>query len=144
MSDEDSKIFVDEDWKGKVEREREEARKVAEEAATAEPQEDELEQQPEAAPFEALVSGLTMQAMHALGATAPQDAKEVMVDLPEAKYLIDMLLMLRDKTKGNLTPQEQGFLSQTIAELQQGFVIRSQQLQESAMRNAGVMPPNIG
>lgn len=143
MSDEDPKIFVDEDWKGKVEREREEARKAVEEPGSDEPESAEPAV-PETASFEALVSGLTMQAMHALGAMAPQDAKEVMVDLPEAKYLIDMLLVLRDKTKGNLTPQEQGFLSQTLAELQQGFVIRSQQLQEAAMRNAGFMPPEIG
>jgi hypothetical protein len=84
-----------------------------------------------------------MQAMVALGVMAPKDAKEVLVDLNEAKYLIDMLMMLRDKTKGNLTPKEQGFLSETLAELQQGYVVRSQQVQEAALRNAGVMPPDV-
>ena len=143
MADEEPKIFVDEDWKGRVEREREEARKAAEDAPAGEPAE-ETAPQPETASFEALVSGLTMQAMAALGALTPRDAKEIMVDLPEAKYLIDMLMILREKTKGNLTPQEQGLMAQTIAELQQGFVVRSQQLQEAAMQKAGVMPPNVG
>ena len=143
MSDEEAKIFVDEDWKGKVEREREEARKAAENQPDGEPAE-EAAAQPEGASFEALVSGLTMQAMAALGVMAPKDAKEVVVDLPEAKYLIDMLMMLREKTKGNLTPKEQGFMSETLAELQQGFVVRSQQVQEAALRRAGVMPPDLG
>ena len=145
MSGEEPKIFVDEDWKAKVQREQEEAKKAAEsqpkekaDQAVAE------EAQPETASFEALVSGLTMQAMVALGVMAPKDAKEVVVDLQEAKYLIDMIMMLREKTKGNLTPKEQGFLSETLAELQQGFVVRSQQIQEAALRKAGVMPPDLG
>jgi len=139
MSDEEPRIFVDEDWKAKVQREREEAKKAAEE----QPEQPAREAKPpEGASFEALISSLTMQAMVALGVMAPRDAKEVLVDLIEVKYLIDMLMMLRDKTKGNLTPKEQGFLSETLAELQQGYVVRSQQVQEAALRNAGVMPPD--
>jgi hypothetical protein len=131
---------VDEDWKAKVQREKEDAKKAAEEQPEQPADEVKL---PEGASFEALVSSLTMQAMVALGVMAPRDAKEVMVDLNEAKYLIDLLMMLRDKTKGNLTPKEQGFLSETLAELQQGFVVRSQQVQEAALQNAGVMPPGV-
>jgi len=141
MSDEEPKVFVDEDWKAKVQREKEEAKKPVEEQGEK-PAEEEAKQ-PEGASFEALASSLTMQAMIALGVMAPRDAKEVTVDLNEAKYLIDMLMMLRDKTKGNLTPKEQGFLSETLAELQHGFVVRSQQVQEAALHNAGMMPPGV-
>jgi hypothetical protein len=140
MSDEEPRIFVDEDWKAKVQREREEAKKISEEQPERPAEE---AKPPEGASFEALISSLTMQAMVALGVMAPKDAKEVLVDLIEAKYLIDMLMMLRDKTKGNLTPKEQGFLSETLAELQQGYVVRSQQVQEAALRNAGVVPPDV-
>jgi hypothetical protein len=138
MPDEEkSKIIIDEDWKARVEREKEEARKVAEEQAAHEPTpEEKATIQP--ASFEGLVSNLAMQAMISLGVLVPRDTKEVMVDLAEAKYLIDTIIMLRDKTKGNLSPEEQGFIAETLADLQQTFVLRSQQLQEAALRNAGV------
>jgi hypothetical protein len=139
MSNDEPKIFVDEDWKGKIEREREEAR-IAAESAPKEEIESEEEASNEAS-FESLVSGLAIQTLSALGAMAPPDAKEVMVDLPNAQYMIDLLLVLRDKTNGNLTPKEQGLLSETIAELQQGFVMRSQQLPESTLNQAGLTPP---
>ncbi len=134
MSDDNSKIIIDEDWKTRVQREKEEAANAPEEP------EAEAAEAPEAASFSGLVSGLTMQGMMALGVMAPRDAKEVMVDLDQAKYIIDTLMILREKTKGNLTPEEQGLLTQTLSELQQGFVVRSQQLQEAALRRAGINP----
>jgi hypothetical protein len=79
-----------------------------------------------------------MQAMMALGVLAPRDAKEVMIDLAGAKYVIDMLIILRGKTTGNLTPEEQGYLTETLADLQQTFVVRSQQVQEATLRGAGI------
>ena len=131
MADE-PKIIIDEDWKSQVQREKEEAAKKAEEAPE--------EQAPEAeeASFEGLISGLAMQAMIALGVLAPRDAKEVMVDLRGAKYVIDLLIVLRDKTKGNLTPEEQGYLAESLADLQNTYVLRSQQLQDAALRQAGI------
>jgi hypothetical protein len=39
-------------------------------------------------------------------------------DLQSAKITIDMLLMLRDKTKGNLTKKEEDMLTSTISNLQ--------------------------
>ena len=142
MTEETPKIIIDEDWKAQVQREKEEAARKS--AGT--------DEKPQAGPgapaasqgasFEALASGLSMQAMLALGMVAPRDAKEVTIDLIEGKYLIDMLMVLRDKTKGNLTPQEQGLLTQTIADLQQVFVVRTQQMQEAALR--GERPgPNV-
>ena len=145
MSDEERKIFVDEDWKVKVQREQEEAKAAAKNKPAEEPGENAAGEAPsEEASFEALVSGLTMQAMVALGAMAPKDTKEIVVDLHEAKYLIDMLMMLREKTRGNLAPREQGLMTETLAELQQAFVIRSQQLQEAALRKSGLVKPDLG
>jgi len=138
MADDDKpKIIIDEDWKSQVQREKEEARKKAEEAPKPE---EKPAPEAEEASFEGLVSGLAMQAMIALGVLAPRDAKEVMIDLRGAKYVIDLLIVLRDKTKGNLTPEEQGYLAESLADLQQTYVLRSQQLQEAALRQAGVDP----
>ncbi|MDR2427367.1 MAG: DUF1844 domain-containing protein, partial [Endomicrobium sp.] len=39
-------------------------------------------------------------------------------DLNGAQVTIDMLIMLRDKTKGNLTKKEEEMLSSTISNLQ--------------------------
>jgi hypothetical protein len=138
MADDDKpKIIIDEDWKSQVQREKEEALKKAEAAPK---EEEKAAPESEEASFEALVSGLAMQAMIALGVLAPRDAKEVMIDLRGAKYVIDLLIVLRDKTKGNLTPEEQGYLAESLADLQQTYVLRSQQLQEAALRQAGIDP----
>jgi hypothetical protein len=138
MADDDKpKIIIDEDWKNQVQREKEEARKKAEEAPKPE---EKAAPEAEEASFEGLVSGLAMQAMIALGVLAPRDAKEVMIDLRGAKYVIDLLIVLRDKTKGNLTPEEQGYIAESLADLQQTYVLRSQQLQEAALRQAGIDP----
>jgi hypothetical protein len=140
MSDEGPKIIIDEDWKARVQREKEEAEKAAATTKVEQPAGAGPAPQPEGASFEGLVSGLAMQAMVALGVMAPRDAKEVVVNLPEAKYVIDMFMILRDKTKGNLTPQEQGLIAETLAELQQGYVVRSQQLHEATLRGSGIRP----
>ncbi len=44
------------------------------------------------------------------------------VDLRAAKASIDMLSMLREKTNGNLTPGEQKFFENLLADLQMQFI----------------------
>lgn len=134
------KIIIDEDWKARAQREKEEASKQAEEATSATQEEEMIDP----TSFSGLVNTLAMQGLIALGVLAPQDVKEITIDLNEAKYIIDTLMMLRDKTKGNLTPEEQGMLTEGIARLQQVYVMRSQQLQEAAMREAGLNPEAMG
>lgn len=43
-------------------------------------------------------------------------------NLDQARYSIDILEMLRNKTKGNLSEDEQRFLNHVISELQLNFV----------------------
>ena len=172
MADEDRKIFIDDDWKARVQREKEEARKKAEveaaqkaaEAAQAAPAPngqpapaamageagadlpegmEEVPGQEEAPSFLALVSSLAAQTMFALGVLVPRDSQQVYVNLEEARYTIEIIDILREKTKGNLTPEEAGQLTATLAELQQVFVARVQQAQEQAMRQAGIDPANL-
>ncbi len=55
--------------------------------------------------FAALVSMLTTQALFALGLIRVRGEEEHEPDLEMARYNIDMLEMLSEKTKGNLTPE---------------------------------------
>ena len=48
-------------------------------------------------------------------------------DLGAAKEAIDMLLMLRGKTQGNLTPGETSFYDDLLADLKMQFVSMRQQ-----------------
>lgn len=139
MADEDGpKIIIDEDWKAQVEREREQAKQAKDETKTDKGDEPKRQPKPDKVTLETVVSTLGMQAMMALGMFAPKGTQEVQVDLVGAKMLIDMLMVLRDKTKGNLTPEEEGYLAQTLSDLQQGYVVRSQQVQEATLRSAGI------
>ena len=51
---------------------------------------------------------------------SPVDGK-IKRDLQGAQVTIDMLLMLRDKTKGNLTKKEEELISATVSNLQINF-----------------------
>mgnify|MGYP001766472333 FL=1 len=84
-----------------------------------------------------------MQGLIALGVIGPKDAKEVYVDIASARFIIDTLMMLREKTSGNLTPDETGHLSSALAELQRFYVARAQQVQEPALKQAGVDLNNL-
>jgi len=131
MSDsqeEDPKIIVDEDWKSKVEREKEAAEAVREEGQSQEsqseqgPPPDSPEAQLPAASFPALVTSLAAQSLMALG-QAPDPAEGHPVVRPDlAKHCIDTLGMLEEKTKGNLTPEESKMLSDILHDLRMIFV----------------------
>lgn len=129
MASDEPKIIIDEDWKARVQREKEEAAR----APAGEPQEVKAEEEPES-PFLALIGTLTMQAALALGMVAPRDSKEIVIDIGLAKWVIDVLMDLREKTRGNLAPGEQGHLTESISELQRVYVVRAQQAQEAAMK----------
>ena len=62
------------------------------------------------------------QTMIFLGEVPHPATGETQKNVAQAKFLIDTLVMLRDKTKGNLLPQEEQFLSSTLYELQLKYV----------------------
>ena len=71
MSQDEPKIFIDEDWKAQVQREKEQALKATEASGEAEPAEAEAEAAEEGdSRFLVLVSSLATQAMYALGLIA--------------------------------------------------------------------------
>ena len=74
--------------------------------------------------FEFLVFSLKMQAemrLGLLGFAASEDENEE-PDLPSARHAIDMLAMLAEKTKGNLSLDEQRLIENSLTELRFRFV----------------------
>ncbi|MBN2181379.1 MAG: DUF1844 domain-containing protein [Sedimentisphaerales bacterium] len=116
------KIIVDEDWKQEAQKEKEilAAQEKAEEENAQEQQEGRGQLPP--GNFAALISMLTTQALFALGLLQIKGQEHKEPDLELAKYNIDMLETLQEKTKGNLTKEEQTVLSNTLNELRMGYV----------------------
>ena len=48
------------------------------------------------------------------------------VDLEQARFAIDLLAVLQDKTRGNRTPDESAVLEEMLSTLRMGFVRLSQ------------------
>ena len=71
--------------------------------------------------FEKFVASLYMTSLMQLGLAAPQGEKP-MLDLIGARQTIDILGMLNDKTKGNLTPAEEGTLRNVLYELRMAYL----------------------
>lgn len=72
--------------------------------------------------FTSLVSFLATIALQHLGVIKNPLSKEVEKDLDLAKYSIDTLDMLKEKTKGNLTKDEESFFTNALADLKLSFV----------------------
>ena len=115
MSDE-KKIIVDSDWKEQVKKEKE---ILAEQEKTKEGVSQEM-QMPEAS-FEILVNLLATQAAYGLGLIPGEDGEPVL-NLPVSKLNIDLLDVLAEKSKGNLTEDETNHIKDTLAQLRMSFV----------------------
>jgi hypothetical protein len=71
--------------------------------------------------FERFMASLYMTAMMQLGLMHEQGGQPG-ADLIGARQTIDTLGMISEKTKGNLTPKEQGFLQNCLYELRMAYV----------------------
>ena len=134
----DPKIIIDEDWKSKVEAEREALDAAAEvqaeqqqtNFADASDQETTSEAEsptgsvplPPPADFSTIVSIFATQAMAAMGLVPGPDGKEPPKQLPVAKHLIDILGVLEEKTKHNLTDREASMLDSSLHQLRMVYL----------------------
>ncbi len=119
---EEKKIIVDEDWKQQAQKEKE-ILAAQEEAEKEEDREESKRRGPlPKGNFAALVSMLVTQAMFALGVLQVKGQEQREPDLDMAKYNIDMLEALQEKTKGNLTEQEEKVLENTLNEVRMAYV----------------------
>ena len=67
--------------------------------------------------FSFFVSTLAMQVSIFLGEIPNPVTNQKEENLPQAKFIIDTLDMLKTKTKGNLTPGEEGLLENILYNL---------------------------
>jgi hypothetical protein len=81
--------------------------------------------EPEGVDFTMLVNAMAQPALLFLGEIAHPATGEKKVDLEQAKIQVDLLDLLRVKSRGNLTSQEEGLLERVLYELRMLFVARS-------------------
>ncbi|MBY0373068.1 MAG: DUF1844 domain-containing protein [Bryobacteraceae bacterium] len=74
------------------------------------------------ASFEFLVLSLRMEAELALGLMRLDASEEAKVNLPRARHSIDLLGVLEEKTRGNLSIEEKRLLENTLTELRFRFL----------------------
>ncbi|MBP9853493.1 MAG: DUF1844 domain-containing protein [Candidatus Omnitrophica bacterium] len=102
--------FIDESWKDSVSKEKE---------IPAEETEKDV-------PFEInflnYITSLGFQALIFLGEIPHPMTNQKEENIPQAKFLIDTLVMIREKTKGNLEEKEENLLDASIYELQIKFL----------------------
>ncbi len=118
----EKKIIVDEDWKAEAQKEKE----ILAAQEESEEQKKEQTQRPAGSlpkgNFAGLVSMLTTQTLFALGLLQMEGQGQKEPDLELARYSIDMLETIEQKTKGNLTEEEEKVLTNTLGELRMGYV----------------------
>lgn len=72
--------------------------------------------------FSILTMSLASSAAMALGLAPDPQSGQINKDKEMARFNIDLLLMLKVKTKGNLSDDEQRFLDSVLADLQMKFL----------------------
>jgi hypothetical protein len=72
--------------------------------------------------FTTLVLSLSHSALLHLGDAPDPDGGELTVSLPMARQSIDLIAMLQEKTRGNLTGEEERTLSQALFDLRMRYV----------------------
>lgn len=77
--------------------------------------------------FSTYVVMLANTVMMLLGQVPDPATQQRYLDLPQAKHTIDILMMLRDKTRGNLTAEEAKLLEDVMPQLQMAYVSVSRQ-----------------
>jgi len=136
------KIIVDDDWKAQAQAEKERlAQEIDQKQAAAQQaapaagagdagaptreaaaQQGQQARQLPPANFAAHVNSLVAQTFMAMGGMEDPRTKKRYVDLDLAKYHIDTLAMLEEKTKGNLSDDEKRLLNQGLYECRMQYV----------------------
>ena len=107
---------VDENWKAKVETDTADGSSPPA-SPTKEPQSSQA--------FLGLLNSLAMQVLMHLGEIPNPESKNTEVELDEARNVIDLIVQLKEKTRGNTGPEETSFFESALPELQMKFVHKS-------------------
>jgi hypothetical protein len=116
-------VQSDENWKERVKEEdrlRDE-QAAGRPAATSSEDEDPFVKLPRV-DFSILVQMFAAQAMTAMGFIAAPGSEKPVQRLPLARHFIDLLGVLEEKSRGNLTPREEQLLSSTLHDLRLAYV----------------------
>lgn len=85
--------------------------------------------------FEHIIQSFYVSAMIAMGA-GTEPGQKARIDILGARQSIDMLALLQDKTKGNLTQREEATLQNVLFELRMMFLEITNAIAQSAQRPA--------
>ena len=126
MTEPEKKIIVDEDWKSRVEAEREAARHETEPSTEPSPSSETGNEPPDVPlpppTLAGLVTMLMTQAIVALGLVPLEEGRAPRPRLHEAKHLIDMIALLESKTSGACSEDESAMIASTLHELRMSYV----------------------
>lgn len=109
---EENKKNIDEAWKENAQKEKGEL-KDSKEFIHPEPD------------FSFFITTLSLQASISLGHIPNPATNKKEENLTQAKFVIDTLGMLKDKTKGNLTPEEERLLENMLYELRMSYLSKN-------------------
>jgi hypothetical protein len=109
---EDKDKSIDESWKETAKKEKEELKhqEGKEEFAAPEPT------------YSFFITTLALQASISLGIIPNPADNKTETNLPQAKFLIDTITMVQEKTKNNLTKEETDLTANILYELRMNFV----------------------
>lgn len=146
MTQDDSapKLQIDSDWKAQAQAEK---AKLLEQEKAREEQVGEDAQQPGKLPqadFKSLMGVLASQAIMGLGAMNDPKTGKVVIDLEGARFSIDLLGVLEDKTKGNLSNEQSKEITQILAELRSRFVQITQLVAQQQAGGSPAEEPIVG
>ena len=95
------------------------------EAQKKDPTKEQAASQPFKIDFSTFIMSLTSSAFYHLGDIADPETGKTETNLPAVQQTIDMLIMLKEKTQGNLNEEEGKLLEQLTYELQMKFVAKN-------------------
>lgn len=153
-SDPAPKLIVDTDWKSQAQAEKQRladaaAKAPAKPAKAAEPGQGaegaaaEGEPRDEKIGIQDVISLLVTNALSYMGAFADPQTGRAVVAPDMARVYIDMLGVLEEKTKGNLSEKESQVLSQTLSELRLEYVELAKAI-ERAVAEGKIKPQQMG
>ena len=87
--------------------------------------------------FTHLVAMFETLALQQLGKLVSPITGKVERDLRQARITIDMLVMIREKTAGNLLPEEQRIINAVLTELQMNYLDESNRTKEDGAGDNG-------
>ncbi len=127
---EDKKIIIDDDWKNQAQAEKEKLSEQVDKPAEGGVGGPEGERGLPPASFTTLISSLVTQIFYSLGGIEDPQTGKRYLDLGLAKHHIDMLSVIEEKTKNNLTPDEKKLLDQALYETRMQYVQIAQRVSQ--------------